>query len=235
MKNIRVFGGLSALYMAAAYLVNMVLFLVVLDYSSITDPSQKIALLVEKQGVIFLTNVFGYVIFGLVLVLFMIALYDRLSTESPVLTKVAAILGIVWAGSLVASGMVANAGIAPAVALYTQDPEQAALFWSTIETVANGLGNANGEILGGLMTLLISFAAFRSTKLPKWLNILGMVVGTVGIISIIPGLNNLVGLFGIGQIIWFIGLGGQLLGKQPGTTSQNIPLKRSSVLLGQEK
>ena len=34
----------------------MALFLVVLDYPSITDPAQKVALLVEKQMVIFATN-----------------------------------------------------------------------------------------------------------------------------------------------------------------------------------
>jgi len=234
MKPIRNLGGLSAFYMAAAYLVNMILFLVVLDYPNITTASQKVTLLVEKQGVIFLTNLFGYVIFGLVLILFVIALYDRLSAGSPVLTKMAAILGTIWAGLLIASGMVANAGIAPAVALYTQDPAQAAMVWSMTETVANGLGNANGEILGGLMTLLISLAALRTAKMPKWLNIWGVVVGAIGIVSLIPALNSLVGLFGIGQIIWFIGLGIHLVGKQPEITGQTSPLK-SGILLGQEK
>ena len=235
MKNSRIFGGFSALYMAATYLVNMILFLVVLDYPSITDASQKVALVVEKQGVIFLTNLFGYVIFGPALILFLIALYDRLQAASPLLTKMAATLGIIWAGSLIASGMVTNAGIAPAVALYAQDPAQAAMFWSMTETVASGLGNGNGEILGGLMTLLISLAALRSAMLPKWLNIVGIVVGAVGIVSILPALNSLVGLFGIGQLIWFVGLGVHLIRKQPESTSQYLPLKRRTQLAGQEK
>jgi hypothetical protein len=33
----------------------------------------------------------------------------------------------------------------------------------------------------------------------------------VGIISIIPGLTDLVGVFGLGQIIWFVWLGIVLL------------------------
>jgi hypothetical protein len=117
--------------------------------------------------------------------------------------------------------MVANAGIAPAVALYAQDPAQAARFWSMTETVTNGLGNANGEILDGLMSLLISLAAFRSALLPKWLNFVGIVAGFVGIVSIIPDLISLVGLFEIGQIIWFIGFGIHLIDKQPEITGQN--------------
>jgi len=56
MKTLQKFGGFAALYLAVAYLIGMVLFLVVLDYPGITDPAQKVALLVEKQMVIFSTN-----------------------------------------------------------------------------------------------------------------------------------------------------------------------------------
>src|SRR3972149_6198723 len=42
MKTLQKFGGFAALYMAAAYLIGIVLFLVVLDYPSITDPAQKV-------------------------------------------------------------------------------------------------------------------------------------------------------------------------------------------------
>jgi len=51
--------------------------------------------------------------------------------------------------------------------------------WQGIEAVANGLGNANGEILGGLWMLLVSLAALRTGGLPKGLNILGVLVGAV--------------------------------------------------------
>ena len=73
--------------------------------------------------------------------------------------------------------------------------------------MASGLGNGNGEILGGLFTLLVSWAALRIGGLPKALNYLGMVVGLVGIVSTIPGLNDLVGIFAISQIVWFVWLG----------------------------
>ena len=86
--------------------------------------------------------------------------------------------------------MVANAGIAPVVALYAKDPAQAALTWQGIESVASGLGNANGEILGGLWTLLVSLAALRAGGLPKGLNILGLLVGAVGIISTYPRVDR---------------------------------------------
>jgi len=211
MKTLQKFGGISALLMAAAYAAIMLIFIVVLNYPSITDPMQKIALVVAQPNMIFLTNILGYVLFGVLLVVLSLALHDRLKESSTGMVQIAVILGIIWAASLVASGMVSNAAIAPSVALYTSDPALAANNWSLIETISGGLGNANGEILGGLFTLLISWAALRSGKLPKVLNILGLLVGAVGIVSLAPMLNSLAMVFGLLQIVWFVWLGFILL------------------------
>lgn len=220
MKALQKSGGFAALYMAVAYLIGMITFIVILDYVSMTDPAQKVALLVDKQMVTFLTNLLMYVFFGVFLIVLSLALYDRLKPGAPALMQVATALGIIWAGSLIAGGMVANAGIAPVVALYAQDPAQAALTWQGIEAVANGLGNANGEILGGLWTLLVSLAALRAGGLPKGLSLLGLVVGAAGIISIIPGLTDLLtGVFGLSQIIWFVWLGIVLLRSNVGRSA----------------
>ena len=77
-NNFQKMGGIAALYMAVAYLVGIVLFLFVLDYPSIVDPAQKVALLVEKQMVIYSTNLIMYVIFGVFLIVLALALYERL-------------------------------------------------------------------------------------------------------------------------------------------------------------
>jgi hypothetical protein len=122
MKTLQKFGGFAALYQAAAHLIGIVIFLVVLDFLSLTDPAQKVTLLVEQQMVIFATNLLNYVFFGVFLVVLSLALYDRLKSGAPALMPMATAMGIIWAGSLMASGMVANAGIAPVVALYAHDP-----------------------------------------------------------------------------------------------------------------
>jgi hypothetical protein len=41
MKTLQKFGGFASLYLAAAYLIGIGLFVVVLDYPSITDPAQR--------------------------------------------------------------------------------------------------------------------------------------------------------------------------------------------------
>lgn len=219
MKTLRKFGGWAAKYLAAAYLIVMALFLGVLDYPNMTDPAQRVALLIDKQMTIYATNLIGYVFFGVLLVVLSLALYDRLKAGAPAIMQVATALGLIWAGSLIASGMVLNAGIAPVVALYAQDPAQAALSWQVFEGVASGLGNGNGEILGGLWTLLVSWAALRAGGLPKGLSILGLLVGAVGVITILPGLLDLVGVFALGQVIWFVWLGIVLLRSNAGQTA----------------
>lgn len=215
MKNLQKIGGFAALYLAVAYLTGIVLFLFVLDYPNIVDPVQKVALLVDQQLVFYTTNLLMYVLFGLFLLFLVLALYARLSTASPAIMRAATAIGLIWAGALIASGMVSNAGIAPVVALYGQDPTQAALAWLAVETVANGLGGANGEILGGVLTLLVSWAAWQVNGLPKGLNGLGLLVGVVGIVSTVPALNGLVGIFGLSQILWFVWLGIVLLRGRP--------------------
>lgn len=219
MKTLQKSGGIAALYMAISHLIGIVIFIVVLNYINIADPTQKLAVNIEKQSVIFSTNLLMYVFFGFALVVLSLALYDRMKSNASALMQVATAIGIIWAGSLIASGMVANAGLATVVALHAKDPAQAVLTFQGIETVANGLGNANGEILGGLWTLLVSLAALRTGGLPKALNTLGLLAGTIGILTIIPALTDFTGLFGIGQIVWFIGMGIVLLRSNSHTTA----------------
>jgi hypothetical protein len=214
MKTLQKSGGIAALYMAISHLIGLVIFIVVLDYINITDPMQKLAMNIEKQSVIFSTNLLMYVFFGFALIVLSLALYDRMKYGAPALMQVATTIGIIWAGSLIASGMAANAGLTTVVALYAKDPTQAALTFQAIESITNGLGNANGEILGGSFTLLVSLAALRTGGLPRGLNILGVSVGAVGIITIIPALNAFVAVFGLGQIVWFVWLGIVLLRNQ---------------------
>ncbi|MCC6145947.1 MAG: DUF4386 family protein [Anaerolineaceae bacterium] len=215
MKTLQKSGGIAAQLMAISHLIGIVIFIVVLDYLNISDPAKKLALVVEKQTVMFTTNLLMYVFFGFALIVLSLALYDRMKAGAPALMQVATAIGIIWAGSLIASGMAANAGLATIVSLYAKDPTQAALTFQAIESITNGLGNANGEILGGSFTLLISITALRISELPKGLNLLGVLVGSAGILTVIPALNAFVAVFGIGQIIWFIWLGIVLLRSHP--------------------
>lgn len=200
-------GGLAAIYLGLAYAAGIGLFLVVLDFPSITSVEQKLELVAANTLLIHGMHLAIYVIFGVVLTVFVFAMHETLKGVAPTSARFASVLGFMWAGLLIASGMVTIAGIGPAIELLETNPSAAALYWSIVETVADGIGLGQGEILGGLMTLLFSLAALRGDVFPKILNYLGIVVGVVGLVSVVPGLHDTAALFGITQLVWFIWLG----------------------------
>lgn len=207
MKNLQKWGGLAALYEAAAYIFGMVFFLAIVDYGSVVDPAEKMALLVTNQIGLYVMTLLIYVVFAVFLVILALALHQQLKAAAPEMMQIATVFGLIWAGLLIASGMIFNIGMATAVDLYGSDPEQAATVWLAIDTVSEGIGGGN-EIVGGLWLLLVSWVALRGNVFPRVLNIMGIVIGVAGIISTIPALGEIGGMiFGLGQIVWFIWLG----------------------------
>ena len=229
-------GGLAALYLAAAYLVAMPFFLVVVKYQGVVDPAKKVALLVGNQGSMRAMHLITYVIFGVVLAVLALALHARLKDEAPALAQVATAVGLIWAVVLVASGMVFNAGMTAVVGLHGTDPAQAVAAWQAIEPVAEGLGaGSGGELLGGLWVLLVSVAALRTGRLPKVLDWLGVAIGAAGVLSVVPVLQDLKYGFGLLQIVWFVWLGVAMLRKPsrraaPALESADAPRRENGCL-----
>jgi hypothetical protein len=204
-------GGVAALYLAAAYLLAMPFFLLVVRYPSVVDPVRKVAVLASDHAAMLVANLITYVVFGIVLGVLALALYRRLKPAAPFLMQVATAVGLLWAVVLVASGMVFNAGMAAAVALYPTAPDQAVSLWQAVEPVSQGLGGSGGELLGGLWVLLISWVALKSGAFARPLCWLGVAVGVVGLLSVIPALNDAGYAFGLLQIAWFAWLGVTML------------------------
>ncbi len=219
--RLRKMGGLAALYLAAAYLLAMPFFLVVVDYPSVTDPDEKVALLAANHGSIHAMYLITYVLFGVALAVLALALYERLKLAAPVVMQVATAVGLMWAFVLIASGMVFNAGMAAAVDLYPSNPGQAVSMWQAIEPVAQGLGGSGGEILGGLWVLLVSIAGLRADGLSKTLSWLGVAIGLLGILSVVPPLRDAAYAFGLLQIAWFVWLGITML--RPTERPERLP------------
>jgi len=211
--------GYAALYLAAALVAAMIYFLVGTDYPSVTDPAEKLALLVQHQLGIHVMYLIAYVGFGLVLAALSLGLQTRLAPAAPVTARFAAAVGLIWAGMLIASGMVYIVGMGSVVDLQATDPVAAVSAWQAIEPVALGLGGAGGELLGGTWVLLVSLVSLRGHLLPTWLTWLGLVIGTAGVVSTVPGLAGLSVLFGLLVIVWLGGLGIALLRERPSEQS----------------
>lgn len=210
MNRLQHIGGLAALFEAAAFVAGFAVFAAVLEParygSTAIEPARHIAFLASHQPMMLAWNLVIYVAFGLVLVVLALALHERLKADTPALALVATALALIWAGLVIASGMIANIGMGVLVDLHATDPGAAAAVWPAYTFVVEGLGGGN-EIVGGLWVLLISLAALRSERLPRLLAYLGIVAGGAGLLTTVPVLGPLGAVFGLGLIAWFAWLG----------------------------
>ena len=204
-------GGAAALYIALALLAAMPYFLLVVDYMSAQTAAEKVDLVVANYASMYAMYLVTYVFYGIALGVLAFALYDRLQARAPATMRVVTAIGLLWSFALVVSGMIFNYGMTTIVALARTDPAQAQAAWLAIEPVAQALGGAGGEILGGLWILLLSVVALRSGALPKILGWFGVIVGAAGLASVVPPLHDAAIIFGLMLIAWFVWVGTVLI------------------------
>lgn len=209
MNNLQKTGGIAALFEAAIYISAFVFFGAFWDYPSSADDAQKFIFLTNNQLILSIVNLTMYVVFGLFLAVLVLALHQRMKIKAPALSQLASVFGIIWVGLVIASGMIANIGLAAVIDLSTSNAEQAKTLLVVVNTIVEGLGGGN-EVVGGLWVLLLSIAGLKINELPKLLHYLGLFIGSVGILTIYPA-EILTEIFGLGQIIWFSWLGVAML------------------------
>jgi hypothetical protein len=222
MGNLQKMGGVAALICAATYLVAIGLFSTSLAPMANTDLDfgQFMTFFMENRTVVFIWHLLMYMVNGVFLVILALALYDRLKTGSPAMAQAATVFGLLWAVLVFASGFITIYGWDVVADLYGKDLTQAATLRVVIDTVTIGIDHSD-RFLGCLWVMLVSWAALRAGGLPKALNYLGLVIGVPGLISTaLPAFNGLGVAFGLGAIIWWIGLGIVMLRRSPGSAAQ---------------
>lgn len=221
-------GGISALYLAVALLAAMPYFLLVVDYLGAQTASEKVALIVANYGSMYAMHLATYVLYGIALGVLALALYDRLESQTPAAARFATAIGLLWSVALVASGMIFNYGMTTIVTLAKTDPAQAAVLWRSIEPVAEALGGAGGELLGGLWIATVSAVALRSGALPRLLGWFGLVVGAAGFVSVVPPLHDAAIVFGLLSIGWFVWVGAALITTKATVAEADVPVAASA-------
>ena len=202
-------AGGSALAEAALYLLSFAGLALQPRPEASATLAQKLDFVLAHRALFQLWAPF-YLASGALLVPLALGLHARLKDRAPALLPVATSFALIWAGLLLASGLVGGVGLRAVARLHLQDPAHAVPVWAALNVVQDALGGGV-EVVGGLWTFLISLAALRARRFPRLLNGLGLAVGLAGILTLVPGWGDLAALFGIGQIPWFLGLGLGLL------------------------
>jgi hypothetical protein len=174
------------------------------------DPAESLAFLLDHQAVLYVWYLVLYLVAGAALVVLVLGIHDRLADRTPTLAQITTAFGLIWAGLVLAGGMVALVGQRAAVELAATDRAEAVSTWSAVGVVQDALGGGI-EIVGALWVLLVSAAAFRSPALPRGLVVLGVIVGIAGAATLVPQLADAAAIFGLGFIAWYVWAGLVLL------------------------
>jgi hypothetical protein len=103
MNDLQKRGGVAALIQAAAYVVGFGLALTLLAPVLDADPDQYVAFLVDNLTLVHIWHLIIYLVAGVFLVV--LALHERFEADSPAMAQTATAYGLIWAGLVIASGM----------------------------------------------------------------------------------------------------------------------------------
>lgn len=217
MNKLQKIAGFSAIAEALIYITAFVYFGAFWAYPSGGSASDKMVYLAENQLAFSAIYFLMYVLFGVLLAVLVVGLYEKLKATKNPMVQVGAVFGVVWVVLVIASGMMANIGLAHAIELMAISPDNAFELWQVISVLIESLGGGN-ELVGGLWVLLMSIAALKAKVFSKSLHYLGVIVGIAGVATIYPE-PSFTEIFGITQIIWFIWLGISMLSQPTGSKS----------------
>lgn len=215
-------GGWAALFIALTYVIGFAAMATVLsppDAAGARSPAESLAFVLERKLLFQVWMVFIYVLAGGALVVLSMGLHERLRRAAPDAMQIATPFGLIWAGLVMASGMVAVSGLESVAALHARGDELAPATWVAVGVLQNGLGGGI-EFVGGVWMLVASLAALRTGAQHRVLAAYGVLVGTVGVLTVLPPLKELAAAFGLGQIAWFACVGASMLrGRRPAARS----------------
>ncbi|MCU0503524.1 MAG: DUF4386 family protein [Anaerolineae bacterium] len=234
MSSMQKAGGLAALLHAVAYVVGMIVGLTLIFPLLDAAPDRYLRFLSGNQALVYVWNLISYWGSAITVVIMVLALYERLKTNAPALAQTAAAFGLIWAGLIIASGNLMLHDVGVLAELYNQNPAQALTAWTALQPVEVGITSGN-ELVGSFWVLLLSVAALRTGQLSRALNWFGLIVGVVGMLTIVPALyGSLAMAFGPGMIVWSMWVGIVLLRRMPVAAARSVeptmPLSRTTPL-----
>lgn len=203
-------GGYAAIGMALCYISMAVIFFGLLAVPAELDGLGRLQYLQQEYGLVASGYGIGYLLFGVLLAILLQALRQVMPDNQSAIAGLAERFGSVWLVLMLAAGMAALIGLDMTFRLLDSKPEQALALYNTSNLLTNALGGGI-ELVGGLWVLLLSIAGLQQQRFAKALHLLGLVVGSLGILTVLHTVPYLKDAFGLLQLLWFIWLGIALL------------------------
>ncbi len=137
-------SGLAAIAAGLTYVIGFWVYFSILgpaQYGSPAAPAaQHVRFLIDNEGLMTAWNLVIYVLNAVLMVVLVVGLHQRVKANGEALAQTASAFGVIWAGLILAAGMMANISIAQIVTLAGQDMEAAAALWRSSVVVGAALG-----------------------------------------------------------------------------------------------
>lgn len=212
--TLRRVAGYAAFVKAATYVIGLSVMIVHLVPRGLAeaqgDPAAALAFLQQYDTVLYAWYAVLYLVGGLALVSLSLGVGAHLRGRSPAAATTSTALGVVWAGLLLASGLVYLVGQQAVLDLATTDTRAAELSWMSISVVQDALGGGI-EIVGAAWILLVAVTGLRTRAFSRALGAIGIGVGIAGMWTTVPGIDGAAEVFGLGFVVWFVMAGLELL------------------------
>lgn len=164
-------------------------------------PQERLDYLLSNKFYLQIWYMVIYVLFGLLLIPLTSIIKNIFNNK---LANATAIFGYIWAAFVLASGFIFIIGIEKISTLNISNDSLLSV-WLPLSILQDAFGGGI-ELIGGVWVLLIGINGFRCKKFNTFFNSLSLILGVVGIITVLPFFFILGGVFGMLQIVWFIAL-----------------------------
>jgi hypothetical protein len=218
MKDLRRLGGIAAIVSAASYVFAIGLYLTFMK--PLADPGlgigEYMSFCAQNRILIYIWNFSMYIAHGICLALLVPAMREGLKEGSPRLALIASAFGFIWTSFVLLSGFINIWGNEALIKAYATDPERAEILKDAISAITLGIDSSD-KVLGSLWIGLASLGALKKGLFPKAVAVFGICLGGVTLVAGIclpPNDSTASFLFGIGAIIWWIGVGIRMLAKK---------------------
>lgn len=208
-------GGFAAIGMALCYISVAVIFFGLLSAPPGTDTLGRIQYLQQEYTLVATGYGIGYLLFGVLLAMLLQTLQQAVPNKHAATAALADRFGNVWVVLMMASGMAVLIGLDKIFRLAASEPVQAVALYHSSGLLTDALGGGI-ELVGGLWVLLLSIAGLQQQWLPRAVHLLGLLVGSLGILTVLHTAPYLKEAFGLSQLMWFIWLGVLLLSSGTG-------------------
>jgi len=201
-------AGSASVVAGLSFLVGLVVYFSVFvsaSYGDMThDVLTQLNLMSSHSTLMYVWYFVIYIVFGVALIALQVGIKPYL--EAGVLSSIALIFGYLWSGLTITCGMLANVGTYMILQLMPHQQDIAISLWYTLQMLLNGIGGGN-ELVGGVWLAMLGLSLANDCTINRWLKWVAVIFGCFGVLTSVPMLTELGGVFGLGSMIWFLVMG----------------------------